>query len=524
MIVGTRVSSDGTVLDPAGIEISPDVDYGYRPAVDWDGTNYFVVWESFESRIYGARVSSSGTVLDPSAIAISNTDDASVPALAWNGSSHLIVWQDTPPENTDILGARVDAGGHVLDTTAIPISIAAGHQQYADVAGDGENWLVVWQDGRASTQDIYGARVSSDGTVLEPQGLPISVQATTNENEPAVAWGASSYLVSWNDGRSGDEGLYGSRVGSDGTVLDPAGIVISAVIGWDNRSALAWSGSNWLVAWEDERGSNSDIYAARVSGSGGGSRSQWNRDLYGLGLPVRPGCDSHDIRLLRRVGGRAKLRFRGGRRHLRNPRRCRRAGAGSRRTRHVDRGECAGRSGGRVGRNQLPPRVDRSPPPGNVGHLRRASRPGRCAARWNRYSGFNRVGRPGLSLRRLEWQRVSRGLGTTSGTTGRSMSTARASRAGERCWTRTGSRSTTLRADRTSRRSRRAAIDSSSPGGSTAMSSVLGSCSTDRWRIRSRSSSIRATAASTARASPGVRIRTSLSGKNPGARTSTEAA
>ena len=69
----------------------------------------------------------------------------------------------------DLYGARVSKDGVVLGSAPIVISAAAGDEADAAVAFDGTNYLVVWQDQRGSTgRDIYAARVSPDGTVLDP--------------------------------------------------------------------------------------------------------------------------------------------------------------------------------------------------------------------------------------------------------------------------------------------------------------------------------------------------------------------
>ena len=100
-------------------------------AVAWNGTNFFVVWSDSRrdsSDIYGSRVSAAGTVLDPAGIAIS-TANSSQPAVAWDGTNFMVVWQDYRPGATsDIYGARVSAAGTVLDPAGIPISTAANNQ------------------------------------------------------------------------------------------------------------------------------------------------------------------------------------------------------------------------------------------------------------------------------------------------------------------------------------------------------------------------------------------------------------
>ena len=71
------------------------------------------------------------------------------------------------------------------------------------MAFGGSSYLVVWQDGRprTSNDDIYGARVSQAGVVLDPNGIPISAHLYP-ESRPTVAFDGSNFLVTWEDLRS----------------------------------------------------------------------------------------------------------------------------------------------------------------------------------------------------------------------------------------------------------------------------------------------------------------------------------
>src|SRR5436853_526054 len=109
-------------------------------------------------------------------------DDQEEPSVAANGKGYFVVWADKRTYNSteyDIYGSRVSATGEVLDPTGIPICTDAGRQTSPRVAFDGERYLVVWEDDRESTTDyqlyqIYGARVSTTGTVLDANGFKIT--------------------------------------------------------------------------------------------------------------------------------------------------------------------------------------------------------------------------------------------------------------------------------------------------------------------------------------------------------------
>ena len=75
----------------------------------------------------------------------------------------------------DIYCARVAAGsGRMLDPAGIRICAAADLQEWPAVAFDGSNFLVVWQDLRnGGDYDVYGARVSEAGELLDPGGFAV---------------------------------------------------------------------------------------------------------------------------------------------------------------------------------------------------------------------------------------------------------------------------------------------------------------------------------------------------------------
>src|SRR5439155_11259891 len=148
------------------------------------------------------------------------------------------------------------------------ISTAPDFQGSPKVAFDGTNFLVVWQDTRDHpSSKIYGARVSPAGTVLDPAGIPLS-QGAVDQERPAIAFNGSNFLVAWEDYRSGfNNDVYGTRVSPSGTVLDPAGIAISVAPNSQIAAEVGSSGANFFVTWSDDRAImySTDLYGARVS-------------------------------------------------------------------------------------------------------------------------------------------------------------------------------------------------------------------------------------------------------------------
>jgi hypothetical protein len=232
-VYAARVTPDGTDLDPNGIPIAVTSAWEGAPAVAFDGTNYLVTWMNYPddgigATVFAARVTPAGTVLDSGGFPVSTNPPGNElnPSVAFDGTNSLIVWEDDRNGSHDMYGARVTPAGAVLDPDGIAISTASADETLPKLASDGTNYLVVWDAAPGSYPSIHGARVAPDGTVLDPSGIAISPVTQNWETTPSVASDGTTFMVAWADGEP-QGAAYGTRVSSDGVVLDPSGISIS---------------------------------------------------------------------------------------------------------------------------------------------------------------------------------------------------------------------------------------------------------------------------------------------------------
>lgn len=132
----------------------------------------------------------------------------------------------------DIVGCRVDRSGKALDASPFVICGAPDQQEDPRAAcgsGAGDVFLVVWQDIRNGKDwDIYAARVSVKTGVLDKDGFLVSGGAH-NQAKPRVAWDGKTFVIVWQDLRAGDfYAMYAARVTTEGKVLDPEGIKVAS--------------------------------------------------------------------------------------------------------------------------------------------------------------------------------------------------------------------------------------------------------------------------------------------------------
>ena len=223
----------------------------------FDGTNYLVVWQEDRGYqfgdVYAARFSPDGTDLDPYGIPVAVTRSSEMnPAVAFDGTNFLVTWTKSDAfSQGDLYGARISPAGAVLDVGGFPISTQPNLQDFSAVAFDGTNYLVSWTSGGFPTH-IYAARVAPSGTVLDPDGIAVST-ASGSQSLPDVAFDGENYLVVWEDQRNQASDIYGARVTPAGTVLDPSGFAVSSTTDVQFSPRLAFDGTTFLVVWQDGR-------------------------------------------------------------------------------------------------------------------------------------------------------------------------------------------------------------------------------------------------------------------------------
>jgi hypothetical protein len=271
-IFGARITSAGAITDPAGLMLVTGNNRETAPAIGRAGNTFGVFWT--DSRSYGTDIDlvrfSGANKLDATARAVSSAVFAqSSPAVTTSAGNFFAVWNDSRGGvDRDIFGARVTSAGVVLDTGGKPITTATGDQLVPDIATNGTVSLVAWEDRRNGNFDIFGALVDNvTGNVLVPDLVICS--AAGDQGRPAITFDtvSSQFLVVWSDGRiAGDTNLFGARVTTAGAVLDPDGVVISDAAGAQFSPRAAFANGGGLVVWEDRRlDSQGDIFAARVT-------------------------------------------------------------------------------------------------------------------------------------------------------------------------------------------------------------------------------------------------------------------
>lgn len=280
-ILSTRITASGAINTPS--TVSNGLHAQSETAVAAVGSRFMFAWSDNRgghgTDVFVARTdAASGALLDAAGINLSSAHPGqnTTPQIASSGTEALVVWGNTNPNGTEkiVLGAIVGAGG--VASSPFVISNDAGEQGRPNVAWSqaAGQYIVVWQDSRSSVFDIYAARVTSAGSVLDSSGVLVA-GAAGRQVLPDLAAIGSDLLVVYQDERQGNWDIYGTRIhaGSSLAVLDPNGIAITANSAHQAGPSIAVvHGNHFVVAFNDERAvvtNGTDIYAQVVSMSGG---------------------------------------------------------------------------------------------------------------------------------------------------------------------------------------------------------------------------------------------------------------
>jgi hypothetical protein len=149
---------------------------------------------------------------------------------------------------------------HILDEDQ-------GYARAPEASFDGLEYLVVWID---SFGEVFGQRINQAGA-LEGSRFSIGVPYTYT-GRVATAAGGGIHVVVWGN----ESGIWSTRVGPGGQVLDPGGYLVAApestagVCG--GCASVVFDGENFMLAWQalsiPGDASSLDLYAAKLSPEG----------------------------------------------------------------------------------------------------------------------------------------------------------------------------------------------------------------------------------------------------------------
>jgi hypothetical protein len=197
------------------------------------------------------------------------------PAIAPAGAQNAIVcWPGPVPGRTyGLFADRAGTAGSWGGPTALTNPNSSQHEQAvrSDFAG---GIIATWeQPGQGFTRDLYAQRLNAAGAPLwGTAGKLVCVSPSLERAPELVAGSSGASVIVWLDSRHElNRDIYAQNIDANGDrQWLPGGIPICRATGTQSElSACPETSGGAIVAWTDERNGNADIYAQRVTGSGG---------------------------------------------------------------------------------------------------------------------------------------------------------------------------------------------------------------------------------------------------------------
>lgn len=281
------------------------------PQVAAAGSNVYVVWEDGtpgNAEVFFAKSTDSGASFSD-AENISNTVSlSSNPMIALTGSSGIaVVWTESLSlTNFEIFAITSDDGGQSFGDV-MNVSDNDKESRAASVASVGEDIYLVWQDATSGNLEIMLAKSSDGGSSFDD---PVNVSNTAGKSSaPQIAASGDNISVLWQEdtkirlaGSADGGSSFGSAktLGQADSLLKPqiaasgnsvfvasgenddimlvrssdsgaslgSSINISNNDGVSSTPAIAVSGNNIYLAWQDSTSGNSDIFFTYSTDSG----------------------------------------------------------------------------------------------------------------------------------------------------------------------------------------------------------------------------------------------------------------
>lgn len=273
-IYGSLVVNGAAGANVAISDSPTDGVYRNEPTVAFDGTNFMVAnsvalnHSPYTNGIEAARVNQAGALVDT--FSVFSTDVSNTyfsPSLAFDGTNYLLAYTYAPtPDTSRVYVTRITTAKQVLDPAGIRVSPLFAFAFAPRVTFDGTQHVVAWTDmrndpGDFSNGDVYAARVTPAGTVLDATSLAIATSNVWEYPLAAQRLGVKTYLE-WFARAGTVMDLYGASIDAAGTVEPAGGDVLQAGIA--NGGSLARASATQMLATYDRYDPAQPFQSVRV--------------------------------------------------------------------------------------------------------------------------------------------------------------------------------------------------------------------------------------------------------------------
>ncbi len=261
-----------------------DIRNSGRPTLDIDiNGNIVIAWEDYRDGsfdIYAQRFDSSAVAIDSNFRVNSNPSRNSSPAMDFDGNGNFVIaWQDERDRHIytqRYLSTGVASGTNYQVTREMSDIGAYGVSLSRNAIGD---FVLGWQ------RQLKGARVTYSqynwgiySQYFDASGTPRGniFKVTTDDESrmcrhPVIsAHAGRNFVIAWQDGRDGNYDIYAQRYQANGKAVGDNFLVNDDV---NSSHQIAPSigkdiAGNFVISWQDTRNGHPDIYGQRYNFKG----------------------------------------------------------------------------------------------------------------------------------------------------------------------------------------------------------------------------------------------------------------
>ena len=222
-----------------------------------------------------------------------------IPDVACDGNNVAVVWQDQRGGLPEVFyRTSLDGGVSWMVADArlprLPAGLVASTNPRVAVSGN--TVFAVWQDNRNGAADVFFNRSLDGGmTWLVPDvRLDTDVAGAAASEAPRIALVGTNVYVVWQDARNGARDVYLNRSADAGTTWLAADVRLdtnAAGVAGSHEPRIAASGTYVYVTWFDQRNGLPDVYA-NASADGGvtwlAADVRLDTDAPGAAISMRP--------------------------------------------------------------------------------------------------------------------------------------------------------------------------------------------------------------------------------------------
>jgi hypothetical protein len=222
------------------------------------------------------------------AVCISGGDQRAPEVVSDTQLGAIVIWDDG-----GIIGQRINEFGDIL-WGSDGVTVCNGNPKQHTLSPDGLGGaIVVWSQFKMAKYTVYSQHLSPGGALLwNDKGIKICGESGDQERPRIARCGSGLFIIAWEDGRGADIDIYAQMVDGEGNILwQSEGIPICRGTGDEKLVGVVPDDSGGaIIAWQDAGGSDSDIYVQRIDGSGS---PQWSSG--GVALCSEPGDQGEAI-------------------------------------------------------------------------------------------------------------------------------------------------------------------------------------------------------------------------------------